>query len=181
LLGIYLGDGCISASRRGVWRLRIVLDAAYPGIIEECRRSLASVGPPNQIGVYRRRDSRCVEVSMYWKGWPWLLPQHGAGPKHQRKIELAAWQTSIVASNHEAFLRGLIHSDGCRFVAHERQAGRHRYAVRYAFSNRSEDIKDLFCASCDALGIRWTRTAKQVSIYRKSSVAILDGFVGPKF
>jgi hypothetical protein len=152
LLGLYLGDGCISEHRREVWRLRIVLDAAYPGIIEECRRSLAAIRPSNRVAVYRRRDSRCIEVSMYWKGWPWLLPQHGRGRKHDRKIELASWQEEIVAANHRAFLRGLIHSDGCRYVAHERKNGRHRYSVRYAFCNRSDDIKDLFCASCDALG-----------------------------
>src|SRR4051812_14288943 len=29
LLGLYLGDGCLSAHRRGVFKLRIVLDAAY--------------------------------------------------------------------------------------------------------------------------------------------------------
>jgi hypothetical protein len=180
LLGMYLGDGCISAGRRDVWRLRIVLDAAYPGIVEECRQAIAAVRPANRIAVYRRRDSRCVEVSMYWKGWPWLLPQHGPGPKHLRKIELVPWQAAIVASNHEAFLRGLVHSDGCRYVAHERKAGRDRYSVRYAFCNRSDDIKRLFCLSCDALGIRWTSTAKQISVYRKDSVAILDGFIGPK-
>ena len=27
LLGLYLGDGCISAGRRGVWHIRITLDA----------------------------------------------------------------------------------------------------------------------------------------------------------
>jgi hypothetical protein len=180
LLGIYLGDGCISAGRRDVWRLRIVLDAAYPEIIEQCRRSLEAVGPPNRIGVYRRRDSRCVEVSMYWKGWPWLFPQHGPGLKHQREIRLAWRQQAIVDANHEAFLRGLLHSDGCRYVAHECKRGRHRWSVRYAFCNRSDDIKQLFCNSCDALGIRWTSTAKQISVYRKDSVAILDRFVGPK-
>ena len=33
LLGLYLGDGCISRHPRA-WRLRIVLDAKYPAIIE---------------------------------------------------------------------------------------------------------------------------------------------------
>src|SRR5687768_2141646 len=36
LLGMYLGDGCLSEGRRGVFRLRIVCDTQYPGIIEEC-------------------------------------------------------------------------------------------------------------------------------------------------
>ena len=39
LLGLYLGDGCISRNGR-VWRLRIVLDAKYPGIIDRCREAI---------------------------------------------------------------------------------------------------------------------------------------------
>src|SRR5438105_15958239 len=45
LLGMYLGDGCLSEHRRGVWRLRITLDAAYPGIIAECTSAIESVLP----------------------------------------------------------------------------------------------------------------------------------------
>jgi len=66
------------------------------------------------------------------------------------------------------------------YVAHECKAGRHRYSVRSAFCNRSEDVKSLFSSSCNALGIRWTSTAKQISVYRKDSVPILDRFIGPK-
>lgn len=54
-------------------------------------------------------------------------------------------------------------------------------SVRYHFSNKSEDIKALYCESLDALGVRWTRPcAKQIAVYRKASVAILDQFIGPK-
>ena len=75
------------------------------------------------------------------------------------------------------FLRGLIHSDGCRVVANDRG----RLAPRYLFSNRSEDIKGLFCDSLDALGVRWTRPSEmQFAVYRNDSVAILDRFIGPK-
>ena len=180
LLGMYLGDGCISAVRQ-VWWLRITLDAAYPNIVQECCAAVASVGPAgNRVAVYRRPSSRCVDVSMYWKHWPWLIPQHGPGVKHHRRIELAAWQREIISGNHEPFLRGLLHSDGCRYTAHERKNGRHRWSVRYAFANRSDDIKRLFCDSCDAIGVRWTVTPKQVSVYRKASVERLDTFVGPK-
>ena len=34
LLGLYLGDGCISGCPRGVYKLRIFLDAKYPRIVE---------------------------------------------------------------------------------------------------------------------------------------------------
>jgi hypothetical protein len=39
LLGIYLGDGCVSRGGR-VWRLRITLDSRYPGIIARCRETI---------------------------------------------------------------------------------------------------------------------------------------------
>lgn len=44
LLGLYLGDGCISAHPRGVYRLRITLDAVYPMIVAECADSVGIVG-----------------------------------------------------------------------------------------------------------------------------------------
>jgi hypothetical protein len=182
LLGLYLGDGCLSATHRpGVWRLRIFADSRYPGIVEECAAAMQAIFPSQHANRLTRRASRCTEISMYSKHWLCLFPQHGVGRKHHRAIELAAWQRRIVGRAREQFLRGLIHSDGCRIVAHERQAGRVRDAPRYSFSNRSEDIKRLFCESCNALGIRWTRPSdREIAIYRLASVARMDQFVGPK-
>jgi len=118
---------------------------------------------------------------MWSKHWPCFFPQHGPGQKHLRPIRLAQWQEKIVAASHEQFVRGLIHSDGTRIIATERKGSYVRRAPRYAFSNKSEDIKRLFCKSCDALGVRWTRPSdRQIAIYRKASVARLDEFVGPK-
>jgi hypothetical protein len=66
-------------------------------------------------------------------------------------------------------------------IARERQAGRVRQAPRYLFVNLSDEIRSLFCASCNALGIKWTRpNFKTIAIYRLSSVARMDEFVGPK-
>jgi len=114
---------------------------------------------------------------MYWNHWPCLFPQHGPGRKHERRIALASWQQAIVTREPQAFIRGLIHSDGCRIVANDRG----RASPRYHFSNLSEDIKRLYCDSLDALGIPWTRPcAKQIAVYRLSAVEILDTFVGPK-
>jgi hypothetical protein len=182
LLGLYLGDGCLSATHRpGVWRLRIFADSRYPGIVEECAAAMQAVFPRQRANRLERRVSRCIEISMYSAHWLCLFPQHGPGRKHHRAIELATWQLQIVQQTREQLLRGLIHSDGCRIVAHERQAGRERDAPRYSFSNRSEDIKRLFCESCDALGIRWTRPSdREIAIYRLESVARMDQFVGPK-
>jgi hypothetical protein len=35
LLGLYLGDGCVSRHPRA-WRLRVIVDKKYPGIIDRC-------------------------------------------------------------------------------------------------------------------------------------------------
>lgn len=48
LLGLYLGDGCISTHPRGVYRLRLTLDAAYPKIIADAAQALTSVMPSNR-------------------------------------------------------------------------------------------------------------------------------------
>ena len=70
LLGLYLGDGCISSHPRGVYRLRVTLDACYPGIIDECERSIRTLLPDNKIGRVVRgggfvnsREESTIEVS----------------------------------------------------------------------------------------------------------------------
>ena len=180
LLAMYLGDGCISSCARTT-RLRVTLDAAYPGIVGECAAAIGAVVPGKRASVWQRRDAQCVDVSTYWNHWPCLLPQHGAGPKHRRRIELVDWQQEIVGRHTRAFLRGLIHSDGARIVATERKGAYVRRAPRYCFSNRSEDILALFRTACEALDIHCTRSSvKQISVYSKAAVAALDLFVGPK-
>ncbi|MFZ0976757.1 MAG: hypothetical protein WAN22_31350 [Solirubrobacteraceae bacterium] len=122
------------------------------------------------------RPQNCVEVSAYWKCWPCLFPQHGAGRKHQRRIELTDWQTTLVDRWPEQLLRGLIHSDGCRF----QNTGTNWSWPRYSFSQVSDDIRTIFCDACDRLGLRWTAARPTIYVSRKADVAILDEFVGPK-
>ena len=175
-LGLYLGDGYVSAHPR-TYCLRIFLDAAYPGIVAECRDALLAIRPGNRASVSRQTTCRCCVVAMYSNHWPCLIPQMGPGRKHDRDIRLDEWQQDIVRREARSLIRGLIHSDGCRVVANDRGVA----SVRYHFSNKSEDIKRIFCESLDALGIRWTRPCdRQIAVYRKASTALLDEFVGPK-
>jgi hypothetical protein len=53
--------------------------------------------------------------------------------------------------------------------------------VRYEFSNRSDDIKRIFCEACDALGVQWrVMNRDSISVARRASVERLDEFIGPK-
>ncbi len=167
--------------RRNVLLLRITLDAKYPGIISEAAASVRSVMPTNRVSARRRRTANVVDVSCYSKRWRLLLPQHGAGPKHERPIALEPWQASITSQHPERLIRGLIHSDGCRFVARQSRNDRiYRYS-RYCFANRSGDIIRILCKHLDMVGVAWTRSSlEQVQIARRDSVRRLDRFVGPK-
>jgi hypothetical protein len=119
-----------------------------------------------------------VEVSAYWKAWPCLLPQHGSGPKYKRPITLAEWQLALVQQWPQQLLRGLIHSDGCRF----QNTGRGNWVwPRYSFTQASDDIRGIFCHACDLMGIHYTRSGeRRIYVSRKADVAILDSFIGPK-
>lgn len=139
---------------------------------------------PNSKVDARPTKSNCHVVSAYSKAWPCLFPQHGSGPKHGRPIFLAEWQQEIAETWPDQLIKGLIQSDGCRFV----NAGRNGWRQpRYAFSNVSTGNTSIFCSACDCLGLRWSasfpsRESAAVAIYvsRKADVAKLDQFVGPK-
>ncbi|MET9360866.1 transcriptional regulator [Streptomyces sp. NPDC006632] len=189
LLGLYLGDGCISAHPRGVGHyLRIACADAWPGLIEACRNAIKAVRPKS--GVYDLQRQGYVSVTSYDRHWPCLFPQHGPGKKHHRLIALEPWQQVIVEAHPWELLRGLIHSDGCRITNWtEKVVGgeRKRYEyTRYFFTNTSADIVNLFTGVLDRVGVQW-RSARRgggvqnVSIARKASVALMDQHIGPKY
>jgi hypothetical protein len=185
LLGAYLGDGYVAHIRRS-FQLVITLDTAYPEIIEECRGAIVLTLPAVRPGACVHRVHRSVRVTAGHKHWPDLFPQMGPGRKHERAIVLVPWQREIVDAHPWPFVRGLIHSDGCRTVNRFKTvlpSGRvAQYAYpRYFFSNLSADIRGLFCASCEQLGLRWTQSNhRNISISHRASVALLDEHVGPK-
>jgi hypothetical protein len=185
LLGLYLGDGFISRGPRSVYRLRITLDLAYPKIVDECEAAIREVSPLNRVHRLPRKGNDLarpepthVDVSAYSKSWSCLFPQHGPGLKHTRPIELTDWQHTLVLRHPKLMLRGLVHSDGCRFI----NTGRGGWVCpRYTFSNVSDDIKRIFCETCELLGLHRTRAGqKTIYVSRKADVARMDEFIGPK-
>ncbi|MFF8270877.1 transcriptional regulator [Streptomyces sp. NPDC016562] len=188
LLGLYLGDGCISPHPRGGHHLRVACADAWPGLIERCRAAILAVRPSDKVYVLQRQG--CVAVTSYGRHWTCLFPQHGPGKKHERRIALEDWQQAIVDTHPWEFLRGLIHSDGCRITNWTtRMVGgeRKRYEYpRYFFTNKSDDIRRLCTDTLTAVGVRWTITARgsdpyNVSVARKGSVALMDAHIGPKY
>jgi hypothetical protein len=186
LLGLYLGDGCITKHARGSSStFMLSIDAAHERVIEDAATAIGRVIPEVAVRRHRRR-ARCVVVQASHPVWPVAFPQHGPGKKHLRAIRLEPWQREVTHAHPRELIRGLIHSDGCRSVNRFRTqlpSGRiaeYAYA-RYFFSNLSEDIKQVFCDHCDLLGIRHSRAnPRYVSVHDRASVELLDAFVGPK-
>ncbi|WP_370418732.1 transcriptional regulator [Streptomyces sp. QH1-20] len=188
LLGLYLGDGCLSLGRNGVYALRIACADAWPGLIDSCRDAMRRVRPASNVCTVRKQG--CVMVTSTSKHWPCLFPQHGPGKKHERLIALEPWQEAIVEEFPWEFIRGLIHSDGCRITNWTtRLVGgvRKRYEYpRYFFTNKSEDILFLYADALDIVGVEWKITRRgtdpyNISVARKHSVALMDAHIGPKY
>ncbi|MFJ2742174.1 helix-turn-helix domain-containing protein [Streptomyces sp. NPDC087440] len=187
LLGLYLGDGHIVSKPRQR-HLSIYCGDAWPGLIEAAEAAILAVMPLHGAG--RRQKQGCVEVKSYTVHWTCMFPQHGPGKKHERLIALEEWQQDIVDEHPWPFIRGLIHSDGCRninwttrLVGGERK--RYEYP-RYMFTNVSSDILRLYTDTLDKLGIEWkdcTRHGNRynISVARRASVALMDAHVGPKY
>ncbi len=183
LLGLYLGDGYVGTFPRS-FSLVIACDARHTALVSECMCvvDIFSTKPPKLQVV---GETNGVRVVAYGSIWPKLFPQHGPGRKHERKIELEGWQREIVVAFPHQFIRGLIHSDGCRclntFTVKGKNGLKEYSYPRYFFTNYSTDIQGIFTDTCDQLGIRWTRSNwRNISISHRDSVALLDAFVGSK-
>ncbi|MEG9553106.1 MULTISPECIES: helix-turn-helix domain-containing protein [Streptomyces griseus group] len=188
LLGLYLGDGHIVQNQAmHTPSLSVACADSWPGIMDLCESAMRAVFPENSVCRVRRKG--CHQVKVASKHLECLFPQHGPGKKHDRRIILEPWQQQIVDAHPWEFIRGLIHSDGCRIINWTtRLVGgeRKRYEYpRYFFTNKSDDIRKLFGDTLTAVGVEWTTLARgsdpfNISVARRASVALMDAHVGPK-
>ncbi|MFI5755232.1 helix-turn-helix domain-containing protein [Streptomyces sp. NPDC051569] len=189
LLGLYLGDGhIIQYSEHRVPSLMITCGDNWPGLMDLCEHAMRAVFPDNSVCRVQRIG--CHNVKVYSKHLWCMFPQHGPGMKHTRPIVLEGWQREIVDAHPWEFVRGLVHSDGCRnmnWTTRVVKGERKRYEYpRYWFTNVSDDIRKLYTDTLDTLGIEWkncTRAGKpyNISVARRASVALMDAHIGPKY
>jgi len=179
LLGQYLGDGCISQCQR-TYKLRISTADNYPHIKQDCINSLNEILPDNKVGLIPKEG--CTDISCHSNHLPCLFPHGKGGMKHKRKIVLLPWQEKLAIETHpQQFLRGLIHSDGCRTNNQIIKNGKEYNYPRYFFSNRSQDIHTYFELACQTLEIDYKfNNWYSISIAKRNSVEKVDTFVGSK-
>ena len=79
LLGLYLGGGHITRSRRDGYALSLTCCDGWPGLIDAAKTAMAAVMPASSV--YRVQRVGCTEVKSMSRHWPCLFPQHGPGRK----------------------------------------------------------------------------------------------------
>ena len=164
------------------WVLRIATCDDYPAVRAEV---VEAIGQLVANPVHLVASAGCTYVGCITKQWLHLLPQHGAGVKHERPIVLEPWQVELVDADPRPLIRGLIHSDGWRgtnWTTRTVGGTTKRYTYpRYQFSNRSADIRGILTDALDRVGIAWRQSNQwTISVARREAVAALDEFVGPK-
>ena len=149
LLGVYLGDGHVADTGRNFQPV-ITLDAAYTDLVEECREATVLSLPSSHPRTHRHPTYRSIRVTAGSLAWPRLFPQMGPGRKHERTIALAAWQREIVERHPWRFVRGLIHSDGCRTVNRFETLLPSGRVAAYAYTATSSATSSRTSAGCSA-------------------------------
>ena len=183
LLGWYLGDGHISSQRRGVYGLHVFNDAKYVVLNEQVKELMRRVKPGGRP--HTRQKSGCTVITVSWKHWPCLFPQHGPGRKDLRTLTLGRWQREIIEAYPADFLRGLFHSDGCRANNWTQKViggslKRYDYP-RWHFTNNSVEIRTWCCEALDLVGVPWRQSDwKTISVSTRAGVDRLDALIGPK-
>lgn len=180
LLGLYLGDGHIVKTKalkngNAVYKFRIFQDAKYGNLIQLCVDKMKAVFE-TQVNICNMPG--CKEISCHKNNIPEIYPQHGPGKKHLRKIVLTDWQKDIVKKYPKEFIKGLIHSDGCRYVLKQND---YEY-VRYELKNMSLDILGYIDWACSLINVNTRRhSGGRASVLRtKKDVDIFESFIGPK-
>jgi hypothetical protein len=175
LLGLYLGDGHIRQMAR-TEGLRLSLDAKYTVMNAEIEALLQRCFLENRVGRTMQDHGSTLVLWVYNSHLSCLFPQVGPGKKHERPIALEEWQIDRVLGAPWAFLRGCIRSDGCAFI---NRTGPYEY-LSYDFTNVSDDIRNMFLATCLFLDLDARPGKRRIRINRRASVARMLEHVGLK-
>lgn len=152
ILGLYLGDGCISKHAK-TFCLRIALDEKYPKIISKTIEQLILLFPLNKVNT-KSNGLNCREVYVYNSFLSTIFPQHGIGKKHDRDVSLKDWQKDNI--EYEELALGLFHSDGCKFLTKiKNKLKEYTYYDNYGFKNCSLDIIEIYKRCLDNLSVKY--------------------------
>ena len=165
LLGMYLGDGCISRAPKGV-----LAPAHFPRhevrwhLIDECVRSMGGVMPDKPVNVRRTRPGvNCASSQFSFEGVAMPVPSTRPGNEAQAQHRAQPVAAGPHRQDPRPLIAGLIHSDGCRVI---NPSMGHTLPALHVSNNESADIRRIFCDACDQLGIPWRQPKKRNDLHR---------------
>lgn len=181
VLGLYLCDGYISQYKtHRAECIRMFNDVKYEQDTLEWANNLQILFPENKVSI-RKLKSNCREVKTYSKRLSLLFPQVGKKCKHERKLIFTEWQMDIIKQYPKEFIRACFQSDGCVFT---HTVNNYKYK-RYSFTNKSEDIIDLFLFCLKQVGIekeKYLHPQKHflVQNFKKDQLPLLESIIFEK-
>lgn len=187
ILGFYLGDGCLGHVKNS-FTLMIVNQSDRHETNQRIAENIKIIFPTKNVMVRKRKEANCAVISMTSLRLDEMFP-HGKGSKHTRKIVLRDWQKEIVKLFPENFIKGMMESDGCRYVPRKKECPTY---VIYQFANCSLDLHGFLQEAAAQIGLEFTFRARKsngekdrtqmflTSFNKKTSVELLDSFVGIK-
>ena len=153
-LGLYRERPLTRGPRSHV--LWLACSDAWPGLLDLGKQTMSLVMPSSSVFCASRTGVGCTYVKSVSRHWPCLLPQHGPGRKHERKIDQCpgskrSWP-GIQEASPAASSIPMAAASSITFAARSRTGIAGMKYPRYLFVNRSADIHRL-------CGERWTGSA----------------------
>lgn len=140
VLGLYLSNGYI-ATHKYTKCFRLSQNIKYQNLIQEHINALQRLFNKQPNIVYPK-NTNAVDIVVGSRDLDFLFPQGTIeGPKNKHPIILEQWQHRIISKYPKQFIRGMMQTDGCRFL--------NKNSVRYSFSNASKDICNIMTEICD--------------------------------
>ena len=138
--------------------------------------------PLNRVTVYRRRPDNVVHVGCLLATLAiTAAPARTRVSSTRGRSNSKGWQRAITHEHAELLVRGLIDSDGCRFLNRVRHGEKVYVYPRYMFSNRSRRSTAIFTEHLDLLGDRVALVERPHDLGRAPRIrGPYDEFVGPK-
>ena len=168
LLGVYLGDGCISRAPR-TFRLEIYMNAKDTRVIRQTADAMRELLPRNRVG-FRCRPS-VVVVKLVFESVATTVSTAWAGPQ-----ALAADRPRVVAARDRGAASGRFRAGLPRLRRVSPPANRSWSQLsRVLVPQPLRGHRDAVATACDLAGLRWRRSNREtITIARRHDVARLD-------
>jgi hypothetical protein len=160
LIGVILGDGCLEKFPR-TERLVIISNSKNLGFVGRYSRLVEKIFK-KKSKIRKRKDSNCIEISLYQKG---LSERLGISAGNKKNLEIKIPQWIVKNKSYlKRYLRGLYEAEGS-FSVHEPT-----YTYKFLFANKNASLLESVFQALKILGFHPHWGKDKIQISRKEEV-----------